>query len=239
MATTLRATSTASGATGAVSIAAPAGTAAGDLVIVEVVVNAGVTNPPADNNTGTAFTDKGQSVEDTNGTILAVFARLIQGGDPSTYAFTNPANSRWSAIARAWQSPHADLFDVAPAFATPITSGTSINAPSITTLTANAIHVCGAGPDGAGNSSTGTPAGYTATTVNTNQAVASAYKVIAAAGATGAQTFTYTSSNSANAVSYAVKDVGGGGGGRASKNTHPWTLGMALGMEHGIGGVCS
>lgn len=209
MATTLRATSTASGATGAVSIAAPTGTVTGDLVIVEISINAGVANPPADNNPGTVFTNQGQSVEDTNGAILAVFSRLIQGGDPSTYAFTNPANSRWSAIARAWQSPHADLFDVVPVFATPVTAGTTINAPSVTTLTPNAIHVCGEAPDGSGNASTGTPAGYTATTVNTNQALASAFKVIAAPGATGAQTFTYTSSNSACAVSYAIKDEAG------------------------------
>lgn len=215
MATTLRASNSNSSTTGtAVSVTAPTGTTAGDVVIVSVHANNQTTI--ADNNGATSFTEdiNDYKPNTSGGHTLSIFSRRIQTGDPTTYAFTIGASGRWSIIADTWQNPNAtDIYDVAPSTSNAAnadnSSAATINAPAITTNTANAIHVVhGYFDDGTAGNPSG-PAGYTAAGADNDEPQGAFYKVIASAGTTGAQTVTGTTSAPRIALSYAVKDIGG------------------------------
>lgn len=214
MATTLRSSSSNSAATGtAVSVSAPTGTTTGDVVVISLHGNGQTTF--VDNNGATPFT--ATSVSDykpnpTNGHTVSIYTRVIQGGDPSTYNFTMGATNRWSIVADCWQSPNGTFFDVAPSTTNAANADNSdaatIDAPTIATLSANAIHVVhGYFDDGSAAAPTG-PAGYTGAGGENDEPQGAFYKVIVAAGATGAQTVTGASSAPRIALSYAIKDSG-------------------------------
>ena len=214
MATTLRASNSNSSTTGtAVSVTAPTGTTTGDVVIISVHCNNQTTI--VDNNGATAFTEdiNDYKPNTTGGHTLSIFSRRIVGGDPSTYNFTIGTSGRWSIIADTWQNPNASsIYDVSPSTANAAnadnSSASTINAPTITTLTSNAIHVVhGYFDDGSAGNPSG-PAGYSAGGADNDEPQGAFYKVIAAAGATGAQTVTGTTSCPRIALSYAIKDIG-------------------------------
>lgn len=210
MATTLRASSSNSASTGTdATHTVPTGTAAGDLVIVSVHFNGQTTI--VDNNGATPWTEdiNDYKPNTTNGHTVSVFHRVFQTGDPTTLHFTGGATGRWSIILDTWQSPHADIWDVAPSTANAANADNSdaatIDAPAITTLTANAIHVVhGYLDDGTGGNPSG-PAGYTAAGAENDEPQGAFYKVIVAAGTTGAQTVTGTTSSPRIALSYSLK----------------------------------
>lgn len=218
----------------AVTVAKPASTASGDLLLFAVHCNNVTTI--VDNNGGTAFTSQVDDYQESGaGLTFELMYRRATGSEPDPLAATLGTGGRWSGITLRITTPHAtDVFDVTPSNAQQ-SSGTSINAPSITTNTANAIHIVICGADGTTNVITGTPAGYTVIqNVATSQCMAMAYKVIAAAGATGAQTFTYTSSNGAFASSFAIKDDAAGGGGGAVKRNNLALMGVGR-IDSGLG----
>jgi len=106
MATSLRASSQNGSTTGtAMSIAAPTGTVAGDLVIIIVHGNGNTTI--VDNNGATPFTEDLTDYSPLTSDTVSIFSRRIVGGDPTTYNFTLGASSRWSIIASTWQNPNA------------------------------------------------------------------------------------------------------------------------------------
>lgn len=150
----------------------------------------------------------------TGGHTVSIFSRRVVSGDPLHYNFTIGASGRWSIIADTWQNPNvSSIYDVSPNTANAAnaddSSATTINAPSITTLSANAIHVVhGYFDDGTGGNPSG-PAGYTSAGADNDEPQGAFYKVIAAAGATGAQTVTGTTVCPRIALSYAIKDIGG------------------------------
>lgn len=214
MATTLRASSSNSATTGtAVSVTAPTGTAAGDVVVISLHGNNQTTF--VDNNGATPFTASGVSDYKPNtigGHTVSIYTRVIQAGDPTTYNFTMGTSGRWSIIADAWQNPNASFFDVSPSTAnaanTDDSAANTIDAPTITTLTDNAIHVVhGYFDDGAAGNPSG-PAGYTAAGADNDEPQVASYKVITTAGATGAQTVTGTTSAPRIALSYSIRDSG-------------------------------
>lgn len=214
VATTLRASSSNSASTGtAVSVSAPTGTIAGDVVVITLHGNGQTTF--VDNNGATPFT--ASSVSDykpntSGGHTVSIYTRTIEAGDPSTYNFTMGTSGRWSIIADTYKSPNTtSFFDVAPNTSNAANADNSdaatIDAPSITTLTANAIHVVhGYFDDGSAGNPSG-PAGYTAAGADNDEPQGAFYKVIAAAGATGAQTVTGTSVAPRIALSYAIRDI--------------------------------
>lgn len=211
MATTVRASSSNSATTGtAVSVTAPTGTTTGDVVIVTVHCNGQTTI--VDNNGATAFTEdlNDYKPNTTAGQTLSVFSRRIVGGDPSTYNFTIGATGRWNVIAVALQNPDpSTIYDVTPTGGNnrDTTLAATVSAASITTTTANAIHFCVGCIDTNALTMSGTPAGYTVEkNVSPNQTTAVVYKVIAAAGATGAQTFTASGNEAMMAAKFAIKD---------------------------------
>ena len=193
----------------AISVAAPTGTADGDVVVV--VIGSNGTPTISDNNGATPFT---QSSSGATGSLTqTVYYRRMQSGDPTTYNFTSSVSNRWTAVAVALQNPHASVeLDVAASYQ--VGTGTAGTAPSINTTADNALHFACLVSDNPDNTITATPAGYT---VEQNGAaftcrIAVTYLVILSAGATGAQSFTQTLGVDWVGSSFAIRDDGAGGG---------------------------
>lgn len=200
----------------AITVSAPAGVTAGDVVIVVTNLN-GTSTSTTDNNGSTPFT-KDSAIDNwspptfSQTNSISIWTRTIQVGDPSTYAFTGGSSQRWGIVAVAIQSPNTTSFyDVAPAVANrneTANNGDSIDAPSITTLTNNTIHIALGLQDASSTSITSTPTGYTKAEDALNQPVAFYYKAIAVAGATGtASAFNWSSFGTKCALSFAIKNA--------------------------------
>lgn len=217
MATTIRSSSQNSSTTGtAMSISAPTGTTAGDVVVITAHGNGQTTI--VDNNGGTPFTEdiNDYKPNTSSGHTVSLFSRRIQVGDPTTYNFTLGASGRWSLIAVAFQNPNASsIYDVSPSTG----NATNLDSPpgssgastaTITTSSDNAIHCACAFIDASVDDFTGWPSGYTVhQSVDNNQGQTFTTKVITPAGATGTQSFTHNGSGTAYiGLSFAVKDEG-------------------------------
>ena len=199
----------------AISVSAPAGTIAGDVVIIAVSANGQVTI--SDNNGATPFTaDIANYQPNTvNGQTLSLFSRRIQAGDPSTYNFTTSVSDRWAIVAMDVQNPNASsIYDVAPIIGNATNrdssvDGTAVSA-SITTNTNNALHVLVSQWDTSAIGTITTPSGYTLS-ANANgggEPVHMSYKLINPAGATGAQNIINTQFGAYITFSFAIKDSG-------------------------------
>jgi hypothetical protein len=188
----------------AVSIAMPAGTADGDVVLVIVHAN-GASTTIVDNNGATPYTEDLNDVTQTSHTV-SVFSRRVVGGDPGTLHFTLGSSQRWTVVAVTIQNPHASvIYDVAPT-SSASQPATSINAPNITTLTANALHCAVGLVDGITVAITGTPSGYIVEQNGGHEGLAFTTKTITAAGATGAQAFSAPAANPGMiALSFAIR----------------------------------
>lgn len=204
----VRSSSTATNLAGstAVSVARPTGTVTGDVVIVVVSAN-GQTTSITDNNGSTPFTEDLVEITQVSMTV-SIFSRRIQASDPATYAFTLGSSQRWTVHAVTFQDPHATvIYDVTPVYnANANTAVTTVDAPSITTTSKDAVHCAVCCVDGITLSITGTPAGYTVQQNSGDQVVAFTTKVIPTPGATGAQTFTHTAQTSFG-ISFAIKSA--------------------------------
>lgn len=214
MATTVRASSQNQQASAnSIVLTAPTGTTDGDVVICAVHGNTQATL--SDGNGATPFTaDLANYKPNTSsGHVVSIFSRRIQAGDPSTYTFNSDATNRISGIAVTFQNPHpTDIYDVAPSTTNadnldspPGSSGAT--APSITTLTDNAINCALAFIDASVDDFTGWPSGYTVLqSVDNNQGQTFTVKVITPAGATGEQAFTHNGTNTAFiGLTFAIK----------------------------------
>jgi len=215
-ATTVRSSSTNTAGTGtALSVSAPAGTTTGDLVFVFISSNGTITH--TDNNGSTPFTEDLNDYQGSTSGTLSIWERRILAGDPSTYNFTIGATTRWTIHAITLQSPNTTgIYDGTISTNGSVTTVTTANANSITTGVANSLHFALLTDDGASNTITSTPAGYTCPQNSGQQTMAVCYKVIASPSATGTQSFSWTSASEWNSASFAVLDVGGGGGGGAT-----------------------
>ncbi|MBI3358315.1 MAG: hypothetical protein HY037_01820, partial [Nitrospirae bacterium] len=188
-----------------ISVTAPAGTAAGDLVSLIIVSNDDASGH-TDHNGATAFTqDLAPSLYGTGGGYISVWSRRIQAGDPGVYRFTlNFSSSRWTIIAVTWQNPNSSkVYDVTPVFHSYKTVG-SCSADTITTTTNNAIHVAFASIDGALNTFSSTPIDYTVEQNVDGQRSVYTDKVIAPPGATGAPSFELATQQFCGTVSFAI-----------------------------------
>ncbi len=213
MATTVRSSSKNSSTTGtAISVAAPTGTAAGDVSII--VIHSNQIISVTDNNGSTPWTEDLEFKPNTvSGQTISVFSRRIQAGDPSTYNFTQTLTGRWSIIAVSFQNPNVSaIYDIAPTAGNSVNTDTpganSVACASITTLTNNAIHCVVGAVDDATATITGSPSGYTIEQTTADQPEQFADKVITVAGATGTQTFTFSSTTGVYGLSFAIMDIG-------------------------------
>lgn len=192
----------------AISVAAPAGTTVGDIVIL--VMNQNGTLTAADNNGSTPFTkDAGYfNFGGGGGGNIAVWSRRIQAGDPSTYNFTASGSDRWTIVAVCFQNPDpTTIYNVSP-FANITDTGTAggNTVPSVTTTVNNSIHCSVSGNDGASNAFTSTPSGYVAQQAGGTQGIAFCTKTIVSAGATGTTAFSFSISSPSAAISFAIQD---------------------------------
>lgn len=209
MATAIRSSSVGVIAGTALSVSAPSGTTTGDLVIVLVYCNS--LNAISDNNGSTPFTEDLTDFQETNnGSVSSIFSRRTQSGDPTTYNFTVP-NERGTAIAICFSDPDpTTIYDVAPTStnSSAFSFTGSPTSDSITTATNGAFHIVACGMDGAGAADiTAVPTDYTQLQNHdgsTGMSFATAYRVIAAAGATGSKSWTVSGSNGAITHSFAV-----------------------------------
>lgn len=210
----VRSSSQNSSSTGtAISVSAPTGATAGDLVVC--VVHGNGQETLSDNNGGTPFTEASNFSDykpnTTNGHVLSVFYRTIQAGDPSTYNFALSASGRWGIVAVCF-SGSIPTFDVAPNTANAAnddsaSSGT-INAPAIT-VENNSIHVVFCGWDTGAIGTITTPSGYTLAE-NANgggEPLHASYKAFASGGSTGAVTCENTEFAAMIAASFSVKET--------------------------------
>ena len=193
------------------SVAAPTGATAGDLVVVIAEHNGNTTI--VDNNGTTPFTEDINDWQPTPtaGNTISVFSRTIQTGDPSTYNFTAGTSTRWSCIAICLQAT-SPAYDVSPSTSNggstdDSASGTQV-IPSITTGVANTLHIVFCGWD---TSATGTitePSGYTLLqSANAGgQPLSAAYKAIATASATGTTSYANTEFAARAGLSFSVKE---------------------------------
>lgn len=215
MATTIRSASKSNATSGtAITVAAPTGTTTGDKVIVIINVN-GTSTTCVDNNGATPFTKDGAidqwappTQSQTNS--ITIFTRTIEAGDPSTYAFTAGSSQRWGIVAVTIENPNiSSFYDVIPDTAARNeigNNGDPVDAPSITTNTANAIHIAVGVQDANSTSVVGSPSGYTKAEEALNQPVSVYYKTIVSAGASGAaSSFDWDQFGTKVGFSFAIK----------------------------------
>lgn len=208
--------SKADSATGtALSVAMPTGTTTGDFVVVLAQANGQTTI--VDNNGSTPFTEdiNDYKPNTTNGHTLSIFSRTIQGGDPSTYAFTSGASGRWSLIAIRFYHTSSPSYDVSPSTSNAsntddASSGTMVN-PAITTVAAYAVHVTLGCWDTSAYGTITTPTGYSIIQ-NANTAgepMHASFKNIITPGSTGTTTIVNTEFGARIGLSFSVKGAGG------------------------------
>lgn len=224
MAISFRTSTQNSSSTGtAVSVSAPTGTTAGDLV--KVIVHANGQTTIVDNNGATPFTEQIDDYKPntSNGHTVSIFSRVIQSGDPSTYNFTIGASGRWGVVAICATDSVTPVDDYAPSTGTGASNrdsasdGTAVT-ESINTGVDNAVNIICAGWDTGAIGTITTPSGYTllANANGGGEPLHASYKVIATAGATGTQNIvntefgayiTFSFSIKAGTSSTAVKDL--------------------------------
>lgn len=212
---TLRTPTTNQATTGtAVSVARPTSTTVGDIVIVVVHGNGQITI--TDNNGSTPFTKDLSDYKPNTGSghTVSVFSRVIQSGDPSTYNFTLSSSGRWAVIANTVVGGDTSvIYDITPDTSRSAgnESASSINAPTITTATDNAIHFAVGAVDSETATVSSTPATYSATSIaGAGQGLSVATKTITPAGATGAQSFSFSQTTGVISTSFAVKNASAG-----------------------------
>jgi hypothetical protein len=211
-ATTVRSSSQGSSASGtAASVGRPTGTTTGDLAICVLSTN-GLTSH-SDNNGGTPFTKNLNDYMGSDSGTISIWTRRILGGDPATYAWTIGTSQRWTVSCITLQTPNTSLiFDGSISTnadgSSTLTDGTANN---IATTQANSIHFAVLTTDGPANTVSSTPAGYTCDQNGGDQWTALCRKVIATAGATGAQSFSWDSLSEYMSASFAIVDSGSTG----------------------------
>lgn len=196
----------------AISVSAPTGTTAGDLV--KVIVHANSDTTIVDNNGSTPFTEQ---IDDyhpnpSNGHTISIFSRVIQAGDPTTYNFTSGASGRWGIIAICATDSVTPVDDYAPNTGTGATNrddasdGTAVT-ESINTGVDNAINIICAGWDTSAIGTITTPTGYTllANANGGGEPLHASYKVITTAGATGTQDIVNTEFGAYITFSFSIK----------------------------------
>lgn len=206
--TAVRASSIGTAASGtAVSVAAPAGATAGDLVLV--VVHCNNLTTIVDNNGATPFTESLNDFQNgSTSHTAALFTRRLVAGDPAAYNFTLGASNRWTAVAVAFKDPHPDdIFDASIRTAIAANGTGAFAVPSVRTVTAGALHCAIFCADFAGNSITGTPAGYTIHQNGGDQDIAFATKAIETPSGTGTTSWTDALDDGKIGISFAIRNI--------------------------------
>jgi hypothetical protein len=176
-------------------------------VLVFISMN-GNSTTVVDNNGATPFTEIGYIANTGGGGHNgSVWYRWWQSGDPATYTFTESDNQRWGMVAMAIENAHSTTpFDAALVESGTTDGGTSCDAPSITTVNANSLHITSMHLDGNTVTIGGFPASYTVHESGANQNVSVVSLLYASAGATGTQNFnTFSEAQACVSFSLAIR----------------------------------
>ena len=166
------------------TVALPAGTQAGDALLVIANWNDGPTTVDLMTSGFTKILTN--QVYPQGGGIMSIFTKRLTAADlgPVT-AKASTSATRWTLIALTIRDPHpTQLIDVLSVVTTG--TGSSAPAPTITTQSPNALHFIIAAADGAANAITSMPTGYTTVFTGGQQTTGVAWRVIPSPGPTGA-----------------------------------------------------
>lgn len=208
MTTSIRSSAIGTNATGtALSCAIPAGTAAGDVLMV-VISNNGLVTLSDNNNSHPLTIDPvvaGIQLP-SNGMTVSLYTKTVSSADLTAWGgtlnYTSSVGDRWTIVAVAWQNPNTTAFyDVVPNFVADDGFDPFIDTPTVVTNTANAIHVAIGCPDGPSSAIT-PPVGYNVEQNGGNEAICVCDLVIATPSTNDA-TFTISNDGSIG-ISFAV-----------------------------------
>ncbi len=194
----------------AVSVAKPSGWQVGDRAYALVAPNGA---PSIADANGAAPWNLMGTVQSDSAMSMGLYTRVIDGTEGATVDFTLGTAQTWAFVVWTNTDVHATHQDVAPSYSAVVNALTQ-DSPSITTITAGAWHIVACQADIGSGSFTGVPSGYTLLVQTTaSRDLIVYYKEIASPGATGAQTWTYSTTTSLRALSFAIRPSTGGGGG--------------------------
>jgi len=191
-----------------VSISAPAGTAAGDVLVAAITAdtNPGMASVPA----GWTAMVNGLSINSTStsGARAYVYYHVVGASDPASYAWTLSAAAKWGGGITGYRGVN----NTTPLDAPVVTAldgsynATSITAPSTTTASNGAMVIGGVGCDCAAPMVSAPPSGWTQRWQAAGGQIAElAGKVQATAGATGTATWTLSAARAVVAWQAALK----------------------------------
>lgn len=194
-----------------VSMSAPAGTAAGDVLVAAITAD---TNPSmASVPAGWTAMVNGLSINSTStsGARVYVYYHVVGSSDPASYAWTLSGAAKWGGGITGYRGVN----NTTPLDAQVVTAvdasytATSITAPSTTTATNGARVIGGVGCDCASPMVSAPPSGWTQQWQAAGGQIAElADKVQATAGATGTATWTLSAQRAVAAWQAALKPAG-------------------------------
>jgi PKD repeat protein len=184
-------TTTASAATAnaKVTITKPAGVANGDVLIAQVTAD----GAPSVSAAPAGWTTVVSPMSISSGARVFVYSHVVTnaGAEPASYTWTLSAAQKWGAVLSGFHGVDTTTpFDTAAATKVDTTYGaTSLAVPSVTTATAGAMLVGGAGLDSS-STAVAPPGAWTETGESSGvQTAELAYQARPTAGATGTSTF--------------------------------------------------
>jgi len=194
-----------------VSISAPAGTAAGDVLVAAITAD---TNPSmASVPAGWTAMVNGLSINSssTSGAKVYLYYHVVGASDPASYAWTLSAAAKWGGGITGYRGVNNTTPLDAPVVTAVDASynATSITAPSTTTASNGAMVIGGVGCDCAAPMVSAPPSGWTQRWQAAGGQIAElADKVQATAGATGTATWTLSAARAVAAWQAALKPAG-------------------------------
>ena len=194
-----------------VSISAPAGTAAGDVLVAAITAD---TNPSmASVPAGWTAMVNGLSINSssTSGAKVYVYYHVVGASDPASYAWTLSAAAKWGGGITGYRGVNNTTPLDAPVVTAVDASynATSITAPSTTTASNGAMVIGGVGCDCAAPMVSAPPSGWTQRWQAAGGQIAElADRAQATAGATGTVTWTLSAARAVAAWQAALKPAG-------------------------------
>lgn len=175
----------------------------GDLLVAIIHVNGNGT--VTDNNGSTPFTQKATNSYNTNSAKAEIWTRRATASEPASFSFNYSLTDRISIILLSFSNVHPfDPFDVNPVFNN--SSGTTVSATSITTLTDNAMVVACGFIDTSSVTVNTYPSGYSDGYSLGNQMQAIAFLDKKAKGSTGTASFSIGTGNGWGSYHFALRN---------------------------------
>ncbi len=198
-------------AASAVSLSAPAGTAAGDVLVASITSDLNPTMASVPAGWTPLVNGLGINSTSTSGARVFVYYHVVGASDPASYAWTLSTAVKWGGGITGYRGVNNTTpLDASVATAVDATySATSITAPSVTTATNGAMLIGGVGCDCAAPVVSSAPAGWTQRWQAAGGQIAElADKAQATAGASGASTWTLSGARAVAAWQAALKPAG-------------------------------